>query len=104
MVVTCSTVSLQIKQAAGGHLGVTVGDLEPHEGIGVRVLDLDLKDACSQAPGFIRGLEVFAPPEMHLIYTFPNFESCAKVRSEEIGEHTPRARRRAPRSHAPHAV
>ena len=40
---------------------------------------VSVKDACSQAPGFIRGLEVFAPPEMHLIYTFPNFESCAKV-------------------------
>merc|ERR1719460_1228423 len=40
---------------------------------------VSVKDACSQAPGFIRGLEVFAPPEVHLIYTFPNFESCAKI-------------------------
>jgi len=35
--------------------------------------------ACSQAPGFIRSLERFAPPGVHLIYTFPNFESCANI-------------------------
>ena len=34
-----------------------------------------VKDACSQAPGFIRGLEKFAPPGVHLIYTYPGFES-----------------------------
>jgi hypothetical protein len=45
---------------------------------------VSVKDACSQAPGFIRGLEVFAPPEVHLIYTFPNFESCAKIDLKEI--------------------
>lgn len=38
-----------------------------------------VKDACSQAPGFIRALEKFAPPGVHLIYTYPNFESCAKI-------------------------
>jgi len=38
-----------------------------------------VKDACSQAPGFIRALETFAPPGVHLIYTYPNFESCAKI-------------------------
>merc|ERR1719502_1336848 len=45
---------------------------------------VSVKDACSQAPGFIRGLEVFAPPEMHLIYTFPNFESCAKIDLQHV--------------------
>lgn len=38
-----------------------------------------VKDACSQAPGFIRALETFAPPGVHLVYTYPNFESCAKI-------------------------
>jgi len=36
-----------------------------------------VKDACSQAPGFIRALERLAPPSVHLIYSFPNFDSCA---------------------------
>jgi len=45
---------------------------------------VSVKDACSQAPGFIRGLEVFAPPEVHLIYTFPNFESCAKIDLKQV--------------------
>merc|ERR1719460_761969 len=45
---------------------------------------VSVKDACSQAPGFIRGLEVFAPPEVHLIYTFPNFESCAKIDLRQV--------------------
>ena len=40
---------------------------------------VSVKDACSQAPGFIKALEVFAPPEMHLIYTYPSFESCAGI-------------------------
>jgi len=40
---------------------------------------VSVKDACSQAPGFIRSLERFAPPGVHLIYTFPNFESCANI-------------------------
>ena len=40
---------------------------------------VSVKDACSQAPGFIKALEVFAPPSVHQIYTFPNFESCAKI-------------------------
>jgi len=40
---------------------------------------VSVKDACSQAPGFIRGLELFAPPSVHLIYTYPNFESCASI-------------------------
>merc|ERR1719331_1081628 len=38
-----------------------------------------VKDACSQAPGFIRALERFAPPSVHLIYTYPNFKSCASL-------------------------
>ena len=45
---------------------------------------VSVKDACSQAPGFIRGLEVFAPPDVHLIYTYPNFESCAKIDLKEV--------------------
>merc|ERR1719217_99670 len=40
---------------------------------------VSVKDACSQAPGFIKALEVFAPPEVHLIYTYPGFESCASI-------------------------
>merc|ERR1719331_321416 len=43
-----------------------------------------VKDACSQAPGFIRALEIFAPPEVHLIYTYPNFESCAKIDLKDV--------------------
>ena len=38
-----------------------------------------VKDACSQAPGFIRSLEKFAPANVHLIYTYPNFESCSSI-------------------------
>jgi len=45
---------------------------------------VSVKDACSQAPGFIRALEVWAPPEVHLIYTFPNFETCAKIDLKDI--------------------
>ena len=45
---------------------------------------VSVKDACSQAPGFIRGLEIFAPPEVHLIYTYPNFESCAKIDLKDV--------------------
>ena len=30
-------------------------------------------------PGFLTGLERFAPPSVHLIYTFPNFKSCATI-------------------------
>merc|ERR1719217_850750 len=45
---------------------------------------VSVKDACSQAPGFIKALEVFAPPEVHLIYTYPGFESCAKIELKEV--------------------
>jgi len=45
---------------------------------------VSVKDACSQAPGFIRALEVFAPPSVHLIYTYPNFESCAKIDLKDV--------------------
>jgi len=38
-----------------------------------------VKDTCSQLPGFLTGLERFAPPSVHLIYTFPNFKSCATI-------------------------
>merc|ERR1719460_3344646 len=51
---------------------------------GEMTIVVSVKDACSQAPGFIRGLEVFAPPEVHLIYTFPNFESCAKIDLRQV--------------------
>lgn len=37
-----------------------------------------------QAPGFIRSLETFAPPGVHLIYTFPNFESCARIDLKKV--------------------
>merc|ERR1719163_1798871 len=40
---------------------------------------VSVKDACSQAPGFIKALEIFAPPSVHLIYTYPNFETCASI-------------------------
>ena len=40
---------------------------------------VSVKDACSQAPGFIDGLAKFAPPSVHLIYSFPNFTSCATI-------------------------
>lgn len=43
-----------------------------------------VKDACSQAPGFIRSLEKFAPPSVHLIYTYPNFKSCAKINLKSV--------------------
>lgn len=45
---------------------------------------VSVKDACSQAPGFIRSLNKFAPPEVHLIYTFPNFESCARIDLKDV--------------------
>jgi hypothetical protein len=38
-----------------------------------------VKDTCSQLPGFLTGLERFAPPSVHLIYTYPNFKSCATI-------------------------
>eukprot|EP00962_Isochrysis_galbana_P009723 scaffold2705_cov109-Isochrysis_galbana.AAC.16 len=38
----------------------------------------------SQAPGFIRSLETFAPPGVHIIYTFPNFESCARIDLKKV--------------------
>jgi hypothetical protein len=38
-----------------------------------------VKDACSQAPGFIRGLQDIVPPSVHLIYTYPNFTVCADI-------------------------
>ena len=41
-----------------------------------------VKDACSQAPGFIDALARFAPPDVHLIYSFPNFRSCAQIDME----------------------
>ena len=45
---------------------------------------VSVKDACSQAPGFIRSLEKFAPPSVHLIYTFPNFKSCASIDLKDV--------------------
>lgn len=45
---------------------------------------VSVKDACSQAPGFIRSLERFAPPGVHLIYTYPNFESCASIDLKDV--------------------
>jgi hypothetical protein len=45
---------------------------------------VSVKDACSQAPGFIRALEIFAPPSVHLIYTYPNFESCATIDLKDV--------------------
>jgi hypothetical protein len=45
---------------------------------------VSVKDACSQAPGFIRSLERFAPPGVHLIYTYPNFESCAAIDLKDV--------------------
>ena len=45
---------------------------------------VSVKDACSQAPGFIRSLEKFAPPSVHLIYTFPNFETCASIDLKDV--------------------
>ena len=45
---------------------------------------VSVKDACSQAPGFIKALEVFAPPSVHLIYTYPNFESCASIDLKQV--------------------
>lgn len=38
-----------------------------------------VKDACSQAPGFIAALHDMLPSSVHLIYTFPNFSSCASI-------------------------
>ena len=38
-----------------------------------------VKDTCSQLPGFLTGLERYAPPSVHLIYTYPNFKSCATI-------------------------
>ena len=43
-----------------------------------------VKDACSQGPGFLRALERFAPPSVHLVYTYPNFESCASIDLKKI--------------------
>merc|ERR1719331_988293 len=45
---------------------------------------VSVKDACSQAPGFIRALETFAPPSVHLIYTYPSFESCASIDLKDV--------------------
>jgi len=45
---------------------------------------VSVKDACSQAPGFIRSLEKFAPPSVHLIYTYPNFKSCASIDLKDV--------------------
>jgi hypothetical protein len=44
---------------------------------------VSVKDACSQAPGFIKGLEKIAPKGVHLIYSFPNFTSCASIDMQE---------------------
>eukprot|EP01047_Picozoa_sp_COSAG01_P019946 COSAG01_NODE_1123_length_11617_cov_13.832769_8_plen_1297_part_00 len=38
-----------------------------------------VKDSCSQGPGFIKALESWAPPSVHLIYTYPKFSSCASI-------------------------
>jgi len=47
-----------------------------------------VKDACSQAPGFIAALNKMVPPTVHLIYTYPNFSSCASIpgMDEELGK------------------
>eukprot|EP00947_MAST-08B_sp_MAST-8B-sp1_P001559 g1559.t1 len=42
-----------------------------------------VKDACSQAPGFIKALEKIVPPSVHLIYTYPNFTSCSSIDMSE---------------------
>ena len=43
-----------------------------------------VKDACSQAPGFVKALENIVPKSVHLIYTFPNFTSCSSI---DMSEH-----------------
>jgi hypothetical protein len=57
-----------------------------------------VKDACSQAPGFIKALNKMMPTQgVHLIYTYPNFSSCAGIPGlqeelsawEQHGEVTP---------------
>jgi hypothetical protein len=40
---------------------------------------VSVKDSCSQAPGFIKGLERMAPPGVRLVYTYPNFTSCSEL-------------------------
>jgi hypothetical protein len=49
-----------------------------------------VKDACSQAPGFINALHKMAPENVHLIYTFPNFTACATIPGldEELNKFT----------------
>lgn len=59
-------------------------------GSGAKVAHSFLTNPCaipahpSQAPGFIRSLETFAPPGVHIIYTFPNFESCARIDLKKV--------------------
>jgi hypothetical protein len=43
-----------------------------------------LSPLAPQAPGFLRSLEIFAPPGVHIIYTFPNFESCARIDLKKV--------------------
>lgn len=40
---------------------------------------VSVKDSCSQAPGFLSGLELFAPKGVHVIYTYPNFTVCDEI-------------------------
>jgi len=44
---------------------------------------VSVKDACSQAPGFLEGLHKIVPPSVHLIYSFPNFTSCASINMDK---------------------
>jgi hypothetical protein len=38
---------------------------------------VSVKDSCSQGPGFLHGLRAIAPPSTPIIYTYPDFTSCA---------------------------
>eukprot|EP00039_Didymoeca_costata_P002075 m.57354 g.57354 ORF g.57354 m.57354 type:complete len:726 (-) comp11102_c0_seq1:115-2292(-) len=40
---------------------------------------VSVKDSCSQGPGFLKALEDVAPPSVRVIYTYPNFTSCAAL-------------------------
>ena len=60
-----------------------------------------VKDSCSQGPGFIEALETFAPPSVHLIYTYPNFKSCKVVDEAAVKRRWDKVRSpRSPRSAA----
>merc|ERR1712022_55495 len=62
------------------------GDVKPIHGncsdayLGEQVtIVVSVKDSCSQAPNFLTGLELFAPKNVHVIYTFPNFTVCNEI-------------------------